>query len=242
MKNKLILPRVFKDMSKDQKYKHLEGMPKLSYSQITSWKNPMYKNDYLRGYFMKIPSEGSVFTEFGSASGTWIESVGTGCDKCHEPYAHLLSEFDKEVLSSKLDYPETAVYEDYIVLNIDDEFIIEGYIDRTIYLPNKKVIVEDFKTGSIEKKKSEYLSPDYRQTRLYAYAKELEGYEIEDCRVVLLDRKGNGSEKHPMRLTGEIEILPTPYERKAVEYFLQDVRKTAVEISNTYKQYLKIFK
>lgn len=241
-KSQILLPRVFKDMSPDGKYKCWNGLPKISYSQYTSWKDPMYRPSYFRSYFMEFPREGSVFTEFGSGVGTWIEAVGTGCNKCHEPYVDQLSDYDREFLSTKLPYPDKAIYEDYVVYAVDGEFVIEGYIDRTIYLPDNKIIVEDFKTGSIEKKKKDYLSPDYKQTRLYSFIKESEGYDIEDCRVILLDRKGNGSEKHPMRLTGELEILPTPYKSEEMEEFIDDIRKTVVEISDNYKQYLKLFK
>lgn len=238
---KIILPRVFKDRSPDGKYSMWDNMPKISYSQITSWKSEKYKSDYVKNYIVGIPSESGIFAEYGSACGTWIESVGNSDKECHEPYQHLLSDFDRDILNEKLSYPDNAVYEDYIVLNVNNKFIIEGFADRCIYLPDKKLIVEDFKTGSIAKKKSEYLSPDYKQTKLYAYVKEKEGYEIEDCRVIMLDRKGNGSDKHPMRLTGNIEILPTPYNREEVEEFLIDVDKIVDEISDYYTHYIKLF-
>lgn len=237
----IVLPRVFKDQSKNGKYSHLNNLPKISYSQVTAWKSPNYRPEYIKNYIVGIPNDGNIWTDFGSACGTLIESVATDNKECHEPYEHLLSDFDRDFLVNKLDYPDNAVYEDYMVLNYKDKFVIEGFSDRTIYLPDNKVIVEDFKTGSIAKKRGEYLSPDYKQTNLYAYIKELEGYEIEDCRVVMLDRAGNGSDKHPIRLTGKLEVLPTPYDKNATEKFLEQVDNIVDEISDYYKQYLKLF-
>lgn len=42
-----------------------------------------------------------------------------------------------------------------------------------------KLIIEDIKTGSIKNKSGFYKSNDYKQTNLYAYSKEKEGYTIE---------------------------------------------------------------
>ena len=235
----IILPKVYKDNSKEQKYKSLNNLPKISYSQYSAWNSIEYKPDYIKQYMVGIKLPDGIFSLFGSATGTYVEGVGTGNMNCHKEYEHLLSDSDREFLQT-LEYPDNSIYEDYIVVDMGD-YCIEGYMDRGIY--NKKsVIVEDFKTGAIKKKKDYYASSDYQQTRLYSYQKENEGYEIEDCRVLLLDRAGNNSAKSPIRLTGEIEVIPTPYDRKDTEVFLEDVTRTVHEISDYYKQYLKFFK
>ena len=235
----IILPKVYKDNSKEQKYKSLNKKPKISYSQYNSWNSSEYRPDYIKQYMVGIPIPSGIFADFGSSVGTWIEGKGTGNMNCHDEYSHLLSDSDREFLQT-LEYPDNSIYEDYIVVDMGD-YCIEGYMDRGIY--NKKsVIVEDFKTGAIKKKKDYYASPDYQQTRLYSYQKENEGYEIEDCRVLLLDRAGNNSAKSPIRLTGEIEVIPTLYDRKDTEVFLEDVTRTVHEISDYYKKYLKYFK
>lgn len=235
----IILPKTFTDKSPDGKYAHLNNKPKISYSQITSWKDKTYRPDYIKQYFLGIEIPSGIFADYGSACGTYIEHLGTGDNECHEDYKHLLSDFDREVLKN-LEYPENSVYEDYIVIDMGD-YCIEGFADRGIYLPQRKVIVEDFKTGSVAKKKSFYSSEDYKQTNLYSYQKEEEGYEIEDCRVLLLDRAGNNSAKSPIRLTGKIEMIPTPYSRAETEIFLEGVTKTVNEISDYYQRYLDIF-
>lgn len=237
-KKNLILPKTFTDFSKDGKYKHLDGKPKLSYSQVNSWKDVKYKPDYIKKYFVGIDVPGNMFTDYGSAVGTYIESIGTNDNDCHKEYEHWLSDFDREFLNS-MDYPDNCVYEDMIVVDCG-RFVMEGYIDRSLYEGNK-ISIRDFKTGSIDKKTSEYSSPDYNQTTLYSYQKELEGYEIIDSEVALLDRAGNNSAKSPIRLTGKISIIPTPYSTERALNFLKSVENTAEEISEAYQKYLKFF-
>lgn len=236
----IVLPKIFIDKSPDQKYKDLNGKPKVSYSQWTSWKSTQYRPGYIKQYMCGIQLPDGIFSSYGSSVGTFMESIGTKNNECHEPYKHLLSSFDKEFLLS-LDFPENSVYEDYIVVDMGD-FVIEGYADRIIY-NDKNIIVQDFKTGSIAKKKSEYASPDYRQTRLYAYQKENEGFIVNDCGVILLDRAGNNSAKSPIRLTGNLEYIPTQYIRSEIEDYLdKNVREIVTEISDYYQKYLKLFK
>lgn len=48
-------------------------------------------------------------------------------------------------------------------------------------------------------------------------------------------------EKSPLRLTGKVENIPTPYNSKEFENWLKMVEKVAKEISDVYKTYLKYF-
>lgn len=237
--SELELPRKFIDRSKDGRYKHLEGKAKLSYSQISSWKSPLYKSGYVKQYMLGVKLPSGIYADYGSACGTYIESLATGDKSCHTEYQHLLSESDRKVLEA-LEYPNDSVYEDLVVLDLG-EFCLEGYIDRATHFPEKIAHIVDYKTGSIAKKKSEYQSEDYKQTNVYAYFKEKEGYTIEECGVWMLDRAGNNSAKSPIRLTGLTEYIPTPYSReKTEEYLDKDVRKIAHEISDYYKKFKKL--
>lgn len=238
MSKELILPRKFIDRSPDGRYKNLEGKPKLSYSQISSWKSPQYKPSYIKQYMFGASIPSGIFADFGSACGTYIEAIGTKNKDCHLEYAHILSESDRAILKD-LDYPSDSVYEDLVVIDLG-EFCIEGYIDRS-YHQNQKAHVLDYKTGSIAKKKADYASLEYNQTRVYSYFKESQGYEIADCGVLLLDRAGNNSAKSPIRLTGKSEYIETPYNRAETEVFLdRDVRAIAHEISDYYQRYKKL--
>ena len=139
-----------------------------------------------------------------------------------------------------LQLPENSIYEDLIVIDLGD-FVIEGFMDRGTYLEGNMVKIVDYKTGSIAKKSSFYSSKDYKQTGVYAYARDIEGYSVVDCGVIMLDRAGNNSPKSPIRLTGKVEYIETPYNKKEIENFLnKDVRKIAKEISSYYSKYLEL--
>lgn len=238
---KLILPRVFKDKSPDGKYKKFDGLPKLSYSQYNSWKDAQYHPDYIKQYFVGIELPSGIFAQAGTDFGTLVEWIGNG-RVGEKPVSLILPQSNVDEVAEKVDYPENSIYEDLVVVDCGD-FVIEGFADRITYFQDlMKVKVLDFKTGNT-KKPEKYTSKEYRQTGLYAYQKENEGYEIDSCGVQMYNRKGNGSEKHPIMLTGEMLEIDTPYNRKEIETWLKtDVKKVAYDISDCYKTYLKYFK
>jgi len=229
---KLVLPKKY--IAREKRFEKYNGMEKLSYSQIGSFTDPLYRNDYIRQYMMGIPSEGSIWTEFGSAAGEWIETNGAVC-------SDLLNE--ESIASLKaLPRPEKAAYEYPIAVVVDTpegDLVIEGYIDELEYVSDTEVVVRDFKTGNIDKKVAQYASPEYQQTTLYSYHMETEGYKVVNSCVWLLSRKGNGRAGHPVRLENKFKEVPTPYSRERAEVYFNKVRKTAKEISDLYKIYLK---
>lgn len=237
MTNKLILPRTLN--TTDPKYIHLNSKPKLSYSQISSWTDPSYHFDYIKQYFYKIQLPQGIFAQAGTDFGTMVEWIGKGRigDK---PLPEILTLENVEEVANKVEYKPNSVYEDLIIVDCGD-FVIEGFADKiTYYEDDKEIETLDYKTGNIDKP-DKYLSPKYMQTRLYSYEKENLGYKIKDCSVKLYGRKGNGSEKSPIRLTGEVLDIPTPYNRNDVEKYLKYVGTVAKDISDHYKTYLKFF-
>ena len=113
--------------------KTLDGKPKLSYSQYSSYKDLEYQNQYYIQYFSGINLPSGEFAKFGSSCGQFIEDVGmsntptrTGC----------LSQEDLEVIMSNINFPPNCVYEDKVIIDCGN-FCIEGYIDRTQYLAEK---------------------------------------------------------------------------------------------------------
>ena len=233
MENKLVLPKKYK--AREERFEKYNGMEKLSYSQIGSFTDDLYKNDYIRQYMFGIPSEGSIWTEFGSAVGEYIETNGEICsDLLNEESIAALKEIPR---------PEKAAYEYPIAVVVDTpegDLVIEGYIDELEYVSDTEVIVRDFKTGNIDKKVEQYASPEYQQTTLYSYHMETEGYKVVDSCVLLLSRKGNGRAGHPVRLENKSKHIPTPYSRERAEKYFDKVRKTAKEISDMYKVFLKL--
>lgn len=233
MESKLVLPKKY--IARETRFEKYNGMEKLSYSQIGSFTDPTYRNDYIRQYMFGIPSEGSIWTEFGSAAGEWIETNGEVCSP-------LLNEESIESLKA-IPRPAKAAYEYPIAVVVDTpegDLVIEGYIDELEYVSDTEVIVRDFKTGNIDKKVEQYASDDYQQTTLYSYHMETEGYKVVDSCVLLLSRKGNGYAKHPVRLENKTKYIPTPYSKERAEKYFVKVRKTAKEISDMYKVFLKV--
>lgn len=237
--SELILPKRYEDPS--GKYPQHKGKYKVSYSQINSWLDPQYHCDYIKQYFMKLKLPSGIFAEAGTDFGTMVEWIGKE-RKDERPVPTILTlENVLDICENHVEYKPNSIYEDPIVVDCG-EFVIEGYADKITYYEGviKEVEVLDYKTGNIDKPEK-YTSTDYMQTRLYAYEKENLGYNIKDCSVKLYGRKGNGSEKSPIHLTGKVLDIPTPYNREEVEKYLEKIKVVAKDISDCYKTYLKIF-
>ena len=225
----LDLPKVYEvNENTPEQYKKYEGMPKLSYSAYNSFCEEAYKGEFFANYFLGIRSEGNIFTEYGSKCGEYLEKL----EKSD------LSEFDISVLE-KLERPENSRYEVEVVID-RGSYVIQGFIDQE-YKVADGLVIKDLKTGAIDKKAKDYASEDYQQTTLYAYQRELEGENVVYSGVMLLDRKGNGQEKYPLRLTGEIADIPTPYSKERAEEFLKKFDKVAMQIEEYHKVYKKYF-
>lgn len=235
-KQAIILPKIYED--RNGKYPQHKGKYKISYSQYTSYKDPDYQNDYYVQYFSEIKLGGNVFSDFGGYCGTKIEHNALG-----KEYDTPLLEADLAILRDKIDYPDNCVYEDEICVDFGD-FVCEGFIDRTWYKEDG-VEVLDYKTLNLEKKKAFYASEEYGQTTLYCYDREQAGYAILNSSVCGLGRKGTsfeGTGNYRIRLSGEVEYIPTPYSKERAEKVIADMTKVAYQISEDYRIYLKYFK
>ena len=227
-KDKIILPR------------ELDGKPKISYSQYSSYKDEEYQDQYYLQYFSNIRLPSGEFAEFGTSCGQFIEDVGMGITP---PRTGCLSKEDIEIILDKITFHPNSVYEDKIIVACDG-FILEGYADRIKYLDNKEVEVEDFKTLNIDTKRKFYESEEYGQTALYSYHKEKEGYTVKRSFVTGLGRKGSsldGTGNFKMRLSGVVEEIETPYTKERGEKVIEDITKVVHQISDDYKIFLKYF-
>lgn len=228
----LYLPSIYNEREDNpvpERFKKFIGRPALSYSSYNSFIEDSYRGEFFGNKFLKLPREGTIFTEYGTAVGTYQE---TG--KVQE----YLSSFDMEVLSKETPANPLAEYEREVVID-RGSYIIYGFVDRLL---NKKL--DDFKTGAISKKKADYESEDYNQTILYTHGLLEEGLDIQEVGVILFDRKGNTLEqgnKNVLRLTGEIEYIPTLYSKERAEKFLKKMDETALRIEEYFKIYLKFF-
>jgi len=132
----------------------LDEKPKLSYSQYSSYKDEEYQNQYYIQYFSGVDLPSGEFAEFGTSCGQFIEDIGTGVTP---PRTGCLAKEDVEIILNNITFPPNCVYEDKIIVDCGD-FCIEGYIDRTQYLAEKEIEIEDFKTLNLDKKKDFYSS------------------------------------------------------------------------------------
>jgi len=220
----LDLPRVYTNPNGN--YPQHKGKPYISYSAYTSHREEGYRGEGFANYFLGIRSEGNIFTSYGSDCGKYFE---TGSERGE------LSDFDVSVIAS-IDRPAESIYEREIVID-RGTYIIVGYID--IEFKDKGLVIQDLKTGSISSKAAFYESQEYQQTTLYSHARMLEGEEIQYSGVILLDRKGNGQEAHPMRLTGDVLLIKTPYSKERAEKLLESMDKTTLEIAEYYRVFKK---
>lgn len=230
----LNIPWIYENKSGNPKFEKFVGRPKLSYSFYNSFLEEGYAGELFGTKFLGEEREGNVFTEYGSAVGEYLE---------RRQQSELLSDFDISVLEKENPADQTCLYEYEIVVD-RGSYVIQGFIDK-LKRVGKKSIVIDYKTGAIDKKAKEYANIKYQQTTLYAYSEDLEGQEVEYSGVVLFDRRGNVLEKESknnLRLTGEIEHVPTPYTRERAEKFLEKFDKTAIEIEEYWRVFNKYFK
>ena len=220
--------------------RQLDKKPKISYSQYSSYKDPEYQNQYYLQYFSGIPLPSGEFAEMGTSTGQFIEDLGMGTNP---PRKGCLSDEDVEVILNKITFPPNCVYEDEIIVDCGD-FCIQGYADRTKYLDNKEVEIEDFKTLNLDKKADFYASEEYGQTALYSYQKEIEGYKVVRSFVTGIGRKGSslsGTGNFKMRLSGEVKEIETPYTKERGEKIIKDITVVVKQISDEYKIFKKYF-
>jgi hypothetical protein len=220
------------------KYPQHLGKPKVSYSQLGSFKD--YKMGYIRDYILGMKSDDGIFASYGKYIGEYLSD-----DIRHE----YLDDDDVKVLDS-LEKHEGATFESEIVID-RGTYVIQGFSDKEFKI-NNLLFIDDFKTGNSDDMFKKYGDlKKYYQTRLYAYQRENEGFEIGGCRVVHLGRKGNALERGKvhektknrldLRLSGQVNEIETPYIRQDIEGYLKEVDNIVLEIADYYTLYNNIF-
>lgn len=238
---KIDLPRKYqyKEGESRPEYKKYEGWNKISISQVNSFSDETYKGGYFYQYFLGIKEDSGIFAYFGSACGDFLNRK----DKRVDPY---LSEEDKKILDA-IEQPENAEYEYEILIDLEpfglEKTCLQGFSDIQYEVKPKLLDVADYKTLNMDKK-AFYKSDDYIQTQIYGYGLEELGFKINETYVVGLGRKGNSLEpgaKYPMKLSGVVERIENPYDRKKGIEAIKTVVKTCLEIDKYYKTYNRYF-
>jgi len=219
--------------------KQKDGKPYISYSQHTSFNETSeeFRYQMILNYIfgIKMPSRFGLYATYGNHCGEYIETQG-------KKRGDLLSDSDCKILDGIMkDFPKTSEYEREVWIDRGNYFIL-GFEDRWEPIEPALCDVEDFKTGSIVKKKAHYASQKYGQTTLYSFSEESKGIKVRDSFVTLIDRGGNPmSEKEPTKLylTGKVEKIPTPYSTERAEKVLATMDDTALKLASLKTTYDK---
>ncbi len=249
---KINLPSKYENIFKREEFKKFEGWDKISYSASSSFKEPIYRGDFIKSRFLGIESEQGIFGFFGNLTGSYLDQSDPDFkdEYMETPVVYkgkTIKQTSAEVLRA-FKQPENSLYEFEVLIDLEpfglEKCCMQGFLDRA-HFTNNKVDIVDFKTGSIESKEAYYRGPDYTQLDIYAYGLEEMGYEINDnkTKVILFDRKGNSfGGVYPMYLTGEILEIERAYDRANAKKVIENIAKTCVEISDYFAVYNKYFK
>lgn len=221
-------------------YKKFNGYNKVSYSQWTSFKD--YKEGYIQDYILKLGTgESGMFANFGSACGDYLNPYDVG-------EYEMLSTNDIEILDSlKNEHPKNAEFEYEIIIDLEpfglERTCVQAFTDRQ-WIVEGKTNINDYKTLTIKTKRAFYESEEYMQLSVYGYGLEELGRVIGESYVTGLGRSGNTTkkeDKNVLRLSGEIVIIPKPYEREKAVKVMQKIADDCILISEYLEIYNKYF-
>lgn len=234
-------------------YKKFDGWQKISFSQFTSFldeDDEGYRGSYIGGYILGEKDKGNEFSYFGSACGDYVNPQDQRVDE-------YLDDDDKAVLDPIIkEHPENAEFEFEILIDLEtfglERTCLQGFSDRQHLVEDGSVEITDYKTLNMVKKKNYYASDSYNQMQVYGYGLEELGYNIGRTYVTGLGRKGNkldktalhynGTTNMGIRLSGEVEIIDNPYNRKKAENAIKEIVKVCLTIHEYKKVYEKYFK
>lgn len=210
-------------MSKIILPKQKDGRYLISYSQINSFLTN--KKEYFKSYFYNQPIEFTAYIDFGGAVGKALETNDfSGFSKAEQKTLKKVPRLDE--FERKINYKY-------------DEFDVIGFIDTNTKDLSHTI---DYKTGSKAKIK-DYQSAKYIQPYIYSLGLQQEhGVTPEQTNVILIERIGNAYKGEPLVVGEEIWNIPLEISKVKLEYAKDLVYKTATEISNYYKTFLKLNK
>lgn len=189
----------------------------ISYSQYTSWKG--YNRDYIRGYFLKEERTSNPYAEFGNLVGGALEK-------------NNFSMFTKEEQDFLLTIPRHDLFEHEIRIDMDG-YYVKGFIDTCT---KDFSIVDDYKTCDIQSKLAFYESDEYEQLDIYAYDIYMKtGKMPKKMNVHLIGRTGNSFKGEELKLSLDYHRVERKVSLEKSKAALENIHKTALEISECYK-------
>ena len=208
-----------------------EGVPYLSYSQATKWKEK--QRDYIRQYMFGEKEDNPALAKYGEFG----HRVGEAYEN------NDFSKWSKEEANFLKKQPYYDEFEREIKLQRDGFYIL-GFIDSNTKEEGgyvKKLL--DYKTGDISKVESKYSSDEYKQIDLYAAALEQEYGKVPDegC-VVIIGRNGNAFSGEELTLSGESKVVDRTLSSERCKEVVEHFDEIALDISSYYDVFKKITK
>lgn len=249
MEKEIILPgiyteEVWKRGGSKVEHKKYIGLHYISWSSCESFNDSTGFNTGLLGKYEYILSKmsGVTFQDFGwGFFGTQVENYIT--ERTDE------DKFKTNELETLNKIKPLGVFQDEICLYLPNlNIIVLGYIDdRTKEDENGNVaLLRDYKTKS-ESSKKDLHSNKKHQIELYILGLQQRGLKVLEAEYCVIERGGGyecmqGGGRDVLTVKDRIWYEKYSWDEERLSTTIRMVEKTAVEVSNIYKSYLKHFK
>ncbi|MCK5015696.1 MAG: PD-(D/E)XK nuclease family protein [Candidatus Peribacteraceae bacterium] len=221
--SKIVLPRTDK-----------EGNYYISYSQIKNWNSDksfnlkiLGKMEYILEYFFKEDFGDMGWAQFGTEVEEFI---------LERKHSGVFTSKEKEVLETitPLEVPQQEIRIEF------DGFYLKGFMDDAT---KDFKHIRDYKTCSLNSSK-QYYEDGYYQLDIYGmWVKQETGALPEKAEVVMVERAGSafkwGGRKN-LSVKEEVWNHDRELTEERQEYLRGYINKTALEISEVYKVFLKM--
>ena len=220
--SKLILPSTTED-----------GRPKLSYSQHNLWNEAKGFNtglipgkyEYIRKYFMWEKYEDIGWGQFGNETQQYIQQ------RLHK---NNFSAEEKKVLDT---IEPLDIFEKEFIIDFGD-FVVQAFLDD---ISEDHALVRDYKTAS-DNSRQKYYEDSYDQLDVYALAIYKEKGFIPNAELIIIEREGNAYKggRKVLKVGKNVWTHEIKMNKQKLNNIEKAMRKTAKEISEYYKVYLKM--
>ena len=224
--SKIVLPK------KDK----ITGKYMISYSQIKLWNDLKGYNtglsgrkEYIMAYFLnqKWEDKGG-FAQFGID----VEDYITKREGAHK--------FDVRELETLNSIKTLGIFQKELALEFDG-FVLKGFIDDCAPDYSK---IRDYKGASLNSAKK-YYEEEYNQLDVYALGiKQEQGVIPKELEVCVIERLGNGFRggRNVMKVGENVWYIARKTDKAKLKELNTSIIKTATEISDYYKVFLKLNK
>lgn len=231
MKNTIILPST-----------NEEGKPRVSYSQINSWKSAtsFEQPKNIDGKEMKLSGKaGYVLSKFLNYKfpDTPKQKFAPFGEKVEDAICkQVYKDFYKNEIEILKSIKPIGIFQKEFEIDFDD-FVLTGFIDDS----NKDAShLRDYKTCSKSSVK-QYYEDDYWQLDIYAMDKwKKTGILPKHLEVVAIERLGNPFRNEELTVGDNVWYIDKETSEERLMYIESQIRNIVEEISNCYKIFLSM--